>query len=403
MVAKLPVELIHIIITFVSSDHDRHKTLAACSLVCRGWDDICRVHIFDRIIIGNKNLAPRLSFLCHTASHLSEHIRDLSISWDNRNCLASDWNSESFVPFKNLRTLCLANGIARGLTDGPPSPFSVTASLLAAPCLKDLTFRAWTFANVSSLYRMLVLCSNTLEQLSFDGVSFLYSQPSSEFIAPLPIRMGALRSMKFPPKYTPIIECPNLESLSIRVEVGEVWVLPSWVPSGLRDLTLYATARHAIPDFGKNIRPSDLVIRLSGSSSYHRFTSWIQGCINRLPFPDHLRHLTIDVQKFLFGSEVRYPQTADHEGLSQVLQQLRRRAALERIDLKVTITIEDGAEIHATSDWTDDKAREVANFKLGLGPLLEEKVLHVAFALHRWFDDSEEVEVLMGWDVRTAD
>ncbi|KAF7436936.1 hypothetical protein PC9H_003770 [Pleurotus ostreatus] len=372
MVAKLPVELIHIIITFVSSDHDRHKTLAACSLVCRGWDDICRVHIFDRIIIGNKNLAPRLSFLCHTASHLSEHIRDLSISWDNRNCLASDWNSESFVPFKNLRTLCLANGIARGLTDGPPSPFSVTASLLAAPCLKDLTFRAWTFANVSSLYRMLVLCSNTLEQLSFDGVSFLYSQPSSEFIAPLPIRMGALRSMKFPPKYTPIIECPNLESLSIRVEVGEVWVLPSWVPSGLRDLTLYGTY-------------------------------YYQGCINRLPFPDHLRHLTIDVQKFLFGSEVRYPQTADHEGLSQVLQQLRRRAALERIDLKVTITIEDGAEIHATSDWTDDKAREVANFKLGLGPLLEEKVLHVAFALHRWFDDSEEVEVLMGWDVRTAD
>ncbi|KAF9499768.1 hypothetical protein BDN71DRAFT_1441348 [Pleurotus eryngii] len=169
---------------------------------------------------------------------LSHDIRDLSISWDNRNCLASNRNSESFGPFKNLRTLCLANGIARGLTDVPLSPFSVTTSVLAASCLKELTFRTRTFANVSSLYRMLVLCSNTLEQLSFDGVSFLYFLPSS---APLPIRMGALRSLKFRPKYPPIIECPNLESLSIRVEVDEVWALPSWLPSGLRDLTLYGT------------------------------------------------------------------------------------------------------------------------------------------------------------------
>ena len=73
---------------------------------------------------------------------------------------------------------------------------------------------------------------------------------------------------------------------------------------------------------------------------------------------------------------------------------------LERIDLKITIRIE---EITVTPDWTNEKRREVEKLKQGLGPLFEANILHVAFALHRCFDRPGEDEILMGWEGCTLD
>ncbi|KDQ23069.1 hypothetical protein PLEOSDRAFT_1108702 [Pleurotus ostreatus PC15] len=397
MVAKLPIELVRLIVTFVREDNNSHETLAACSVVCRSWNDICLDYLFKSIIIHHESLTR----LCYTASHISECIHNLCVSFDNQDCFANDWNfilnsnPESWGRFKNLRTLCLENGIAP-LTDYRPSPLSVTTFLLAAPCLKELTFRGWTFARASAIQFMLELSSKTLEQLSFDGVSF---QEDHECIAP-PIRMDSLRRLGFPPRCHPRIECPNLQSLIVRIEGRERWVIPSWVPSGLHDLTLHATARDPIPDLGKNIQPVHFMVNLCGPVTYFRFMNWVRVCVDRLPFPDRLRRLTINIEKYLFGSEVCYPQPRDYENILQVLQQIRGRGVLEHIDLKVTIRIE---EIIATPDWTNEQRREVKKLKQGLGPLFEANILHVAFALHRCFDGPEEDEILMGWDGCTVD
>ncbi|KAF4607634.1 hypothetical protein EYR38_001707 [Pleurotus pulmonarius] len=233
---KVPVELIHLILAFISDDNDRHETLAACSLVCRVWHNMCCCHIFQSVVIS-EHLAPRLTFFCATAPHLSEYIRDLNISWSRTNCFTPTWRWGSRAIFKNLRTLRLSNGTCS--VSGPSPLLSITAFLLAAPRLKELTLRGWAFSDLRSLYAMLALCSSTLEQLTFNGVSFIYWQEDTNYVVSSPTRMGALRKLVSPPQYHPIIECPNLESLAIHVHPGDVWALPSWVPSGLRNLTLH--------------------------------------------------------------------------------------------------------------------------------------------------------------------
>ncbi len=142
------------------------------------------------------------------------------------------------------------------------------------------------------------------------------------------------------------------------------------------------------------------MVNLCGSATYFRFINWVRVCVDHLPFPDCLRRLTINIEKYLFGTEVCYPQPRDYENILQVLQQIRERGVLERIDLKITIRIE---EITVTPDWTNEKRREVEKLKQGLGPLFEADILHVAFALHRCFDQPGKDEILMGWEGCTLD
>ncbi len=136
-----------------------------------------------------------------------------------------------------LRTLHLGNGVCS--VSGPSALLSITAFLLSAPCLKELTLRGWTFLNLCSLYSTLALCSDTLEQLTFSSVSSVYPPEDIEYVVSTPTRMTALRKLDSPPKHQPVIECPNLESLVIQVDPVDVWVLPSWVPNGLRHLALH--------------------------------------------------------------------------------------------------------------------------------------------------------------------
>ncbi|KAF4566057.1 hypothetical protein EYR36_011471 [Pleurotus pulmonarius] len=383
---KVPVELIHLILAFISDDNDRHETLAACSLVCRVWHNMCCRHIFQSVVIS-EHLAPRLTFFCATAPHLSKYIRDLDISWSRTNCFTPTWRWGSRAVFKNLRTLRLSNGTCS--VSGPSPLLSITAFLLAAPRLKELTLRGWAFSDLRSLYAMLALCSNTLEQLTFNGVSFIYWQEDTNYVVSSPTRMGALRKLVSPPQYHPIIECPNLESLAIHVHPGDVWALPSWVPSGLRDLTLHATARRAIPDLGHDIRPSSLELSLYGACPYSRSVHWMQSCINRLPFPQHLRHLTISLQR----PNIIFPEDSDYLDLLEVLQRLRERSALVHIDLEIAIFI----QFSTTPDWADVEAREVPKLKQGLDPLFKANVLHAAFTVRRQTSD-EELEILMNWE-----
>ncbi|KAG9219775.1 hypothetical protein CCMSSC00406_0008152 [Pleurotus cornucopiae] len=397
--AKLPVELIYLIIAVISDDNNPHETLAACSLVCRSWRDMCCVHFFANIVLNSENLAPRLSFLCHTAPHLSEYIHALSISWADHNCSTPDWNWDSRAVFKNLRTLRLCDG-ARSASGPSPAPLlSITAILLAAPCLKELTLRGMTFAKLPSVHFSLALCSNTLEQLTFDGVSFF---DCSDNVASSPIRMGALRKLESPPTNHPFIECPNLESLIVEVGPGRVWALPSWVPSRLRDLTLHSTHHFSVMKwsyfaeaFGKlSCRKPPHPGPWKGYLSISLDAQLIQ-----IPLMlEHLRHLTITLQGLITSAFTSYPENTDYDNLLEIIQRLREHSALVHINLEITIFL-----YHALpTDWAEVKAREVPKLKRGLDPLFEANVLRATFAVRRQTSD-EELEILMDWEGGTAE
>ncbi|KAF4566030.1 hypothetical protein EYR40_002150 [Pleurotus pulmonarius] len=207
--------------------------------------------------------------------------------------------------------------------------------------------------------------------------------------------MNALRNLHFLPRFHPRIECPHLETLSLGV--GE-WVLPSWIPSTLRALTLHATPRRALPDLGDDIRPSEFTIRLSGSGPYSRLISWARNCINRLPFPEHLRRLAIDLKKEVTQSDesMGFPKPEDYQNLSQVLQKLLERSPLERIDLAITINVSLRGHV-AESDWRDETTREVRVFEEALLPLLETGILHVVFAFNLQREMGGEVLSAARW------
>lgn len=91
-------------------------------------------------------------------------------------------------------------------------------------------------------------------------------------------------------------------------------------------------------------------------------------------------------------SEVLYPQPSDYEILLRILQQLLAHGSLERIDLKIVITMES----HTRPVWeAGDQAREASKLLVGLAPLLEAEVLHAVFIFQRWRD--MELEVLWSW------
>ncbi len=153
-------------------------------------------------------------------------------------------------------------------------------------------------------------------------------------------------------------------------------------------------ACRAIPNLGNNICPSHLTLGLFGPFPYSMSIHWIQDCINGLPFPEYLRHLSISLQE----PNTIYPQDSDYLDLLRVLQRLREHIALVHIDLEIAVFIH-----HTTTpDWADIKAREVHKLKRGLDPLFEANVLHATFAVRRRTND-EEYETLMDWEGGTAE
>lgn len=120
--------------------------LATASLVSRAWNTICRQYMFRRFDASDENLA----FLHFEAPHLSEYIRELHLWWNNDECTASEWLPECFCRLKNLREVHLGGGISQ-LSTVPAALGAGIVIMLAAPRLRKLLLRGWSFSGVSGL------------------------------------------------------------------------------------------------------------------------------------------------------------------------------------------------------------------------------------------------------------
>lgn len=248
---KLPIELIHHIVSLV----DGRSNLAACSLVCRDWSEVCRPYIFDNytIFLKGDNIVSRLLFLHFTAPHLSEYIAHVDLAWNTSAGFLPDWIPKCFRRFKNLRSLYLDEGITS--LSSIPLPLALgIISLLSAPRIKELSILEWAIAEDSSeLIAMLALCCKTLEQLELQGTCVCNTPANSVdsgliTAAPLIVSMEALRSLELLQACHPTLDtrlrCPKIESLEIRTPIG--MQLPTWVPDGLQELSIYCTL-HRLP------------------------------------------------------------------------------------------------------------------------------------------------------------
>ncbi|KAG5221115.1 hypothetical protein IMY05_C4466000100 [Salix suchowensis] len=119
---KLPVDVIQHLIEavdvhggdFRADAEDRRSLLAACSLVCRAWNDICRHVIFRKISFRERFfLISRLCFFRDKAHHLTKYVKETDISFENDFNLSvpriHGWLSECFDKFENLTVLHLVN------------------------------------------------------------------------------------------------------------------------------------------------------------------------------------------------------------------------------------------------------------------------------------------------------
>lgn len=189
-ICKIPVELVHHIIALINhrSKHERATTLAACSLVCRAWTDICRQRLFRRLVISaDAQFRPRLPFLFFTAPHIAEYVLELvfelNITKRDPNIYFPDWMPDCLDRLHNLRVLTLAN-LAGEWSALSLSPKDSVQTLLSAPRLQTLTILDWEFGD--------------------DAQS--------------------------------LIDCPNLETMAITTEEPQGSLL--WVPPGVKDLSL---------------------------------------------------------------------------------------------------------------------------------------------------------------------
>lgn len=137
------------------------------------------------------------------------------------------------------------------------------------------------------------------------------------------------------------------------------------------------SARCALPNLGKTIRPSVVTISLWGNGSPFRdFFAWIKGCIDRLPFPDLIEVLKIHIKRFAgirTSVDSLLPEIPDYEMLSRILQPLCNDGALKTIALNVT-TIIDGDH-----DVAPDSARESVKLNAAFAGLLPANVSDVRF------------------------
>lgn len=123
--------------------------------------------------------------------------------------------------------------------------------------IKRLDLRCWSSA-AGDLLPLLSACRATLEDLAveidFRPESSL-DQETSKSMSEIPslVRLNALRSLKFHERYatrlapTNLIECPNLETLTIEHYTDELWDIPPWIPAGLSNLVFNGESPSRIP------------------------------------------------------------------------------------------------------------------------------------------------------------
>lgn len=398
----LPVELIRRIISFLgvfTEEEDleelnpvRTPDLAACALVCHSWSDISRPYIFRTITICEDSWNSRFFFLHFTSPHLCKYTRELRLSW-NTSCLAPEWFSDCLEHFANLLTLRLENR-ASLVTQPPLIPLMGIGSLLANIPLKQLHLRKWiSFDDASDILHILSLCSASLEELSLEVfVISARAQPLDQVLPTLPpvAHLPALRTLALLCEIPDIsqatgisIEIPDLETLTIEVEGHDSWSLAGWNFNHISRLDLTAPCEGAIPDLGPSIRPSHLTINLSKRQSripYLPAVAWVEGCIRRLPFPEHLHQLNIRIASSSHTRDaLLYPQRTHYESLYRIFRSLLDHQALRRIDLHIVVLVQGSAEMPQSFSMES----EIGTLKEVFAPLLGAGLLAVRLVLER--------------------
>ncbi|KAF9497749.1 hypothetical protein BDN71DRAFT_1504457 [Pleurotus eryngii] len=363
--------------------------LTACSLVCHAWNDICRPHIFRIVEINAGTLTPRLSFLHFKAPHLCNYVLNFRLSLDDRaDCEPFPaWLPDCFSRFGNLCTLYLIGGGSVNSSLAAPSPLDVgITTLLAAPLLRKLHFRKWTFAGDD--LSVLLPTSSRLEDLSLNNIDTNMMNVVSS-----PVRFDALQLLELYniphplPGFKTFIECPNLRSLVAEWYGPLGWELPLWVSTRFSELTLNVSAWSGCPHFGEAIQPSLLTINILGSGSCSSSIAWVEDCIASLPFPNLLHRVTINIE--VTGVNERKYEELHHElgNLCVFLYQLCDLGALQGIVLKIELfvswvnTINDSYDVLDPSN--EAKTEELVKLE-GLFSALSER-------------DSLDFDVILEW------
>ncbi|KAG9226549.1 hypothetical protein CCMSSC00406_0005784 [Pleurotus cornucopiae] len=169
---QLPLELIHHIVESLAergtSSGSVPPALEACSLVCRTWNHICRLHIFRTIVLGRSS-APQLSFLHFEAPHLSKYIVNLHMIFDDRTVAAAeDWFPDCLKRLEKLRVLRIDNFICIPPTLPALHTLGIM-SLIATAHIEQLDLVYWDTLDLEdepALLPMVSACSTTLQKLS---------------------------------------------------------------------------------------------------------------------------------------------------------------------------------------------------------------------------------------------
>ncbi|KAL4266297.1 F-box domain-containing protein [Pleurotus pulmonarius] len=385
---NLPIDIIHHLIEsidvyggdFPADEKDRRSLLAACSLVCRAWNDISRHVMFRKISFKQKFfLISRLCFFRDKARHLTKYVKEADISFENDFNLnvprIHGWLSECFDRFENLVVLHLVNYnhdycICYG------EAYNGILHLLTITHLREFHLHHWVFQNPDSLLRLLgCTSSTTLESLSLKNIQMLTR--GSTTVAPP--HLEALHNLEVY-DYTDIffgpgrvVVCPNLKTCSLND-----WPFPPWIPtSKLSKLTLCdVTPSCAIPIFQRAICPFELAINMTVNHGQRDYSTWISNCLKNIPAPDHLRQLSLHIS---FRISAAYPlHSLDYEPLSRVLHRFYQHCNMERVQINIEL------DLCATTDWSYsafDRAGEVAKLGEAFEPLMKESVLYIDFSV----------------------
>ncbi|KAF9493715.1 hypothetical protein BDN71DRAFT_1496911 [Pleurotus eryngii] len=385
---KLPVDVIQHLIEavdvhggdFRADAEDRRSLLAACSLVCRAWNDICRHVIFRKISFRERFfLISRLCFFRDKAHHLTKYVKETDISFENDFNLSvpriHGWLSECFDKFENLTVLHLVNHedsycICYG------EVYSGILHLLTNARLREFYLHHWVFQTSDCLLSLLgCSCPTTLESLSLKNIKMMVrGSPSIG-----PAHLEELRNLEvYDYKdifYGPgqVIVCPNLKTCSVND-----WPFPSWIAtSRLSKLTLCnVTPSRAIPIFKRAICPFELVINMSVDRGSREYSTWIANCLNSIPAPDHLRQLSLHI--CFRASDADPLHFPDYAPLSRVLHRFYKNFKVERIQISVEL------DFCAVKDWLYSASAgsvEVARLEDAFDPLLKEGVLFIEFSV----------------------
>ncbi|KAF7419676.1 hypothetical protein PC9H_002268 [Pleurotus ostreatus] len=322
-ICRIPVELVRHIIAQINdrNEHGTASTLAACSLVCRAWTDICRQRLFRKLVISaDAQVRPRLPFLHVTAPHLAEYVLELVF---DPNIFFPDWISDILDRMHNLRVLTLID-LTREWSALSWSLKHTIQTLLGAPRLQSLAILGW--------------------ELGDDAQS--------------------------------LIDCPNLEKMAITTEEQQGSLL--WVPPGVKDLSLTgelyisSCSRHRV-----TYASSFFVVgHTQFGRSVPQFHNWLKGCIDNLPFPELLERLDIALEHWY----PEYPELTEYETLSRFLAELRDRGALRRISIAIGIRTPEGRkEVDIDEERETNKPKD--GFAAILGPGVDVRLSVLRFTL----------------------